>query len=41
MSQLYNVSLSPHIRAKDTTRGIMLDVLIALLPPIATGVYIF
>ncbi len=41
MSQLYNVSLSPHIRAKDTTRGIMLDVLIALLPPMATGVYIF
>ena len=41
MSKLYNVSLSPHIRAKETTASIMLDVVIALIPAIAMGVYTF
>lgn len=41
MSRLYNVSLSPHIRAKDTTASIMLDVIIAIIPSIAVGVYVF
>lgn len=36
-----NVSVSPHIRAKDTTTSIMLDVCIALLFPLAAGVYTF
>ncbi len=41
MSKLYNVSLSPHIRAKDTTMSIMLDVIIALIPALAVGVYVY
>ena len=36
-----NVSVSPHIRAKDTTTSIMLDVCIALSLPVAAGVYTF
>ena len=36
-----NVSVSPHIREKDTTTTIMLDVCIALLFPLAAGVYTF
>ena len=32
---------SPHIRGKDTTRRIMLDVVIALLPAVAAGTYFF
>ena len=35
------VSSSPHIRAKDTTRRIMLDVIIALLPTAVAGTVIF
>ena len=31
------VSDSPHIRGKRTTRGIMLDVLVALLPATVMG----
>lgn len=41
MSELYNVSTSPHVRHNDTTAGIMRDVLIALLPASAFGVYNF
>lgn len=41
MSKLYNVSLSPHIRAKDTTMSIMLDVIIAIIPALAVGVYVY
>lgn len=41
MSKLYNVSLSPHVRAKETTQSIMLDVIIALLPAMAVGVWIY
>lgn len=36
-----NVSISPHIRAGETTTTIMLDVIIALLPSVAVGVYVF
>ena len=32
---------SPHIRSKDTTGRIMLDVLIALVPTLAAGTIIF
>lgn len=38
---MYTVSSSPHIRAKDTTQSIMRDVVIALLPATAAGVYFF
>lgn len=43
MSELtkVKVSSSPHIRAEDTTRQIMTDVLIALLPAFAVGVFVF
>ncbi|PXV85658.1 electron transport complex protein RnfD [Lachnotalea glycerini] len=41
MSDLRNVSSSPHIRAKFTSSNIMLMVLIALLPASAFGVYNF
>ena len=35
------VSSSPHIRAEDTTAKIMLDVLIALLPALAIGMFVY
>ena len=35
------VSSSPHIRGKQTTRSIMLDVIIALLPALAVAVAMF
>lgn len=35
------VSVSPHIRSLDTTSGIMLDVIIALIPALIASVYIF
>lgn len=41
MSDLYNVSSSPHVRAKDTTGRIMLYVIIALLPASFFGIYNF
>lgn len=41
MSELYNVSASPHVRSKDSTRSIMLDVSIALIPAGLFGVYNF
>lgn len=41
MSKLYNVSLSPHVRAKETTQSIMLDVIIALLPALAVGIWVY
>ena len=43
MSELMKVkvSSSPHIRSEDTTRQIMLDVIIALLPAFAVGVFVF
>lgn len=41
MSDLMNVSASPHVRSKETTSSIMLDVIIALIPAAAFGVYNF
>lgn len=41
MSELLNVSTSPHVRSKDTTETIMRDVVIALIPAIVFGVYNF
>lgn len=41
MSKLLNVSSSPHVRSKVTTQNIMLDVIIAMLPAAAYGVYQF
>ena len=38
---MYNVSMSPHVRAQSTTKSIMRDVVIALLPVLAIGVYQF
>lgn len=38
---MYNVSVSPHVRAQDTTKAIMRDVVIAMLPILAFGVYHF
>ena len=35
------VSASPHLRTRDTTRGIMLDVIIALIPTLIASVFIF
>ncbi|MCI8418232.1 MAG: RnfABCDGE type electron transport complex subunit D [Lachnospiraceae bacterium] len=41
MNQMLNVSSSPHARCKTTTRSIMYDVIIALLPATLFGVYRF
>ena len=41
MTNNLNVSVSPHIHSPRTTRSIMLDVIIALLPATAAGVIIF
>lgn len=38
---MYNVSISPHVRAKTTTQKVMLDVVIALALPLLWGVYHF
>ena len=38
---MYNVSVSPHIREQSTTKSIMRDVAIALIPTLAFGVYRF
>ena len=35
------VSNSPHIRSEDSTRQIMLDVIIALVPALALGIFVF
>ena len=35
------VTSSPHVRGKDTTRRLMLDVVIALLPALAAGIWFF
>lgn len=41
MSDFLNVSSSPHVRSGDSTRSIMFDVIIALLPATVFGVYWF
>ena len=38
---MYNVSVSPHVRSQNTTKSVMRDVAIALLPILAFGVYHF
>ena len=41
MKKILNVSSSPHLRHPDTTQGIMLDVIIALLPAAVFGCVVF
>lgn len=41
MSELLNVSSSPHVRHKDTTTSIMRDVIIGLMPATVVGLYNF
>lgn len=41
MNNLLSVSSSPHLRSKNSTRRIMLDVIIALMPALIMGVVIF
>lgn len=41
MTKKLTVSASPHKRTKDTTRGIMLDVCIALVPALVASVVLF
>ena len=41
MTSTVHVSASPHIRAKHSTRSVMRDVVISLLPACAMGVYAF
>ena len=36
-----HISTGPHLRAKDDTQRLMLDVLIALLPATAASIYFF
>lgn len=39
--KLINVSVSPHVRSHDSTRAIMIDVAIALVPTLGFGIYQF
>jgi len=39
MSNLYNISSSPHVRSKLSTGHVMLDVILALVPATAVGIY--
>ncbi len=41
MTRLFNVSSSPHVRSKETTKSIMTDVCIAMLPATAFGIFQF
>ena len=41
MSNKLGISQAPHIASNRTTRGIMLDVLIALVPTSIAGIVIF
>ena len=41
MANKFHISVYPHIRSKISTRGIMLDVILALLPITIAGVIIF
>lgn len=38
---MLTVSPSPHIKSRDTTRTVMLDVIVALIPALIWGTYIF
>ena len=41
MEKQLHISVSPHIHGNKTTRGVMLDVIIALLPAAIAGVILF
>lgn len=41
MEKMLTVSSSPHVRDKHTTKSIMLDVIIALMPALVAGVYFY
>ena len=41
MNEMYNVSVSPHLRSETGTNSIMRDVAIALLPACLFGIYNF
>ena len=41
MSNLLNISSSPHVRDKSSTKSIMWDVFLALMPPAVFGIYNF
>lgn len=41
MDTKFVISSSPHVKMRDRISGIMLDVIIALVPAIATGIYYF
>lgn len=41
MSKMWNVSSSPHVRSAVTTKNIMFDVAIAMIPATAYGIYQF
>jgi Na+-translocating ferredoxin:NAD+ oxidoreductase subunit D len=41
MSNLFTISNAPHIHAKDSTRSLMTDVIIAMMPALAASVYYF
>ena len=41
MSEMYHVSSSPHVRAKDSTAKIMLWVIVAMIPMSLFGIYNF
>ena len=41
MEKLLHISVSPHIHGNKTTRGVMLDVIIALIPTLLVGVVRF
>jgi electron transport complex protein RnfD len=41
MEKALIVSSSPHVRVKNTTQSIMLDVIIALMPAMLAGIYFF
>jgi Na+-translocating ferredoxin:NAD+ oxidoreductase subunit D len=41
MSNILNISPAPHIFGKDTTRSLMLDVIIALSPALVASIYFF
>ena len=39
--EVFRVGVSPHIRKDTTVSGMMLDVIIALLPAMLWGIYVF
>lgn len=41
MEKMLRVSSSPHAKAKYSTRSIMLDVIIALMPALIAGIYVY